>query len=550
MKKHWVLFSVISAFILVAYQNCADVRLTKINPSVALKSTFAGEFCSKTTEFEKLDVKLLFMVDMSTSNIEEQNDLDGVRFDLIRSVLEGIDSEESCFQGANVKIAVQGFAKEIIGGSTATVCSASRYVEPDQALAQLQAYEDIHDTARGNIFGASADLKGTSYVKATNCIQSTVVNDLPATGKSSTLYTNFFITDGAPKDSDENLAQVLANTIEGIQTQVKTKAYGMSFQPILYGKLADPLAEVSEEEKSIALNVLNAMAQAGRTLLKLATDFASIDFCSLANSGSNRRFKVKRFGAINMTAKMEGDQLLPDSDMDGIADRDEAALNYDPQKARSQFMVLDGICRNGICTGLENSCEGINALGLSKCDVDKLSLTDGLDSDSDLIPDFIELLKGTDPVAISENFRNSDNDALPNYAEILQGSDPVSYDEGYESRLLMTYSVEKLSVAINNCELPQESWAFHIDNIPLVPTLETLNTDELSLSKDYLNHAAGENVIFVYYIVVEEMEEGEEYETQYLYGQFIKVEPGLPIPEPKAFELLGKIDGQFSVKEE
>lgn len=532
-------------FILVSYQNCADVRLSKITPSVALKSKFAGEFCSKTTEFEKLDVKLLFMIDMSTSNIEEENDIDGNRFALIRDVLEGIDTEGSCFQGAEVEVAVMGFAKEIIGGSTGSVCSPARFVDTNTALGHLQTYENIHAAARADVFNASPDLKGTSYIKATDCVQSAITGDLPTENKSATLYTSFFITDGAPKDENSNLSQVLANSIESVQNLVKQKAFGFSFQPILYGKLADPAASVDPNEKDKALNVLNAMALAGRSLLKLATDFASIDFCSLANSGSNSRFKVKRFGAINLTAKMEGSELLPDSDMDGIPDRDEAVFGYDPQKARSNFMVLDGICRNGICTGVEKDCGGINALGLSQCDVDKLSLTDGLDTDRDLIPDFVELLKGTDPVSISENFRNSDNDGLANYTEILQGSDPVSYDESYDDNLLMKYSVEKLPVSISGCEMPQESWTFHIENIPLVPTLETKNTDELTSSRDYLNHLKDENVIFVYYIVVEEMEEGEAYETQYLYGQFIKVKSGEDIPNPEDFKLLDKIDGQF-----
>lgn len=560
MKKK-ILGLVISSFlVLVSYQNCADVSLELVEPSVVLNSKFAGEFCSKTTEFEKLDVKLVFVLDMSSSNVEAQNDLDGERIELVKDLLSSLDSEDSCFFGSNLEVAVVGFAAQIIGGSSTQICTASRFVSPNQALSHLADYKQIHDSTRSNYENGGmpqANLGATSYIEGVNCVEKIIKEDLPAApDNSGVLYQSFFLTDGDPTDGDQAdvnriqlLSQTLSATINSIRSEAQDRAFGMNFQPVLYGGLVEDNG-TNTPIRQKALQVLGAMATAGGTFIRTAEEVGGLDFCGLANSGTNTTFKVKRFGAINLTARAEGGRLLPDSDMDGIVDTLEKDLGYDPQRARSQYAVLDGICKNGICDGTEDisTCQGLNAVGLSECDVDKLNLSDGLDSDKDLIPDFVEILKGIDPIQINDNYRNSDNDGLQNYTEILQGSDPLSYDESFDKDLLMRYSVQKSLEPFSYCALPQESWSFTLDYIPLVPTLATNNQDVLSLSKDYLNHEAGENVIFVYYIVAKELEEGQDREVQYLYGEYIKVTPNRSIPQPNGFRFLGELDGSFKIE--
>ena len=555
-RKKLLSIFVIGLVLAFSYQNCADVKLSKLEPSVMLNSKFAGEFCSKTTEFQKVDVKLVFMIDMSTSNIDFQNDLEGTRLDLVENLLSTLDDEESCFNGANLEVAVLGFAREIIGAESQNICTPSRFVDPATALSHLQVYRDKHNEARAQRDAGdnvSSSLNGTSYTRAVDCVVDVVSGDLP-TDDSNTgvMYQTYFLTDGDPTDNVDTsvLKENLRSKIGDLKALVQQKAFAYSFQPVLYGSLAiDDGTDVDSRNR--ALQVLGAMASAGGSIVKNTSDVSELNFCSLANSGSNRTYKVKRFGAINLSAKAVGDRLLPDSDMDGIVDEEELMLGYDPQKARSKYIVLDGICKNGICNGLEqiNDCNGMNALGLTQCDVDKLNLSDGLDSDKDLLPDFIEIIKSTDPVSTNDNYRNSDNDNWRNYTEVLQGSDPVSYDESLSHDLLMKYAVEKSPVPFSDCELPQESWSFSLDQIPLVPTLATNNSDIFSLSKSYLNHEEGENVIFVFYIVSEELEEGEENEVQYLYGEFFKISPGKPIPASQGFRLMGSLNGSFSLGE-
>ena len=69
------------------------------------------------------------------------------------------------------------------------------------------------------------------------------------------------------------------------------------------------------------------------------------------------------------------------------------------------------------------------------------------------------------------------------------------------------------------------------------------------MSQDFLNHEAGENVIFVYYIVSEELEEDVENEVQYLYGEFFKLSPGKAVPASQGFQLMGSLNGSFSLGE-
>ena len=47
----------------------------------------------------------------------------------------------------------------------------------------------------------------------------------------------------------------------------------------------------------------------------------------------------------------------------------------------------------------------------------------------------------------------------------------------------------------------------------------------------------------------EELEEGEENEVQYLYGEFFKISPGKPIPASQGFRLMGSLNGSFSLGE-
>ncbi|MBX5483332.1 MAG: calcium-binding protein [Myxococcaceae bacterium] len=207
----------------------------------------------------------------------------------------------------------------------------------------------------------------------------------------------------------------------------KYRAGEVSVQPIYVRTSPDPL--IVEEA--------SAIARAGGTQL-IQTDPASLKnvLNSLNYASLQRELRLKRLIALNINALARQGQLLVDSDSDGLADEDETARESDPFQPDSDGDgISDGIeTRMGMDPLTFDTIHGCNPLldtdfdRVNDCE-ERVIGTDACisDSDGDTLPDWVELLAGTNPL-LPEDLTDSDRDGVPNVDEVTAHTDPFGAD--------------------------------------------------------------------------------------------------------------------------
>ena len=114
-------------------------------------------------------------------------------------------------------------------------------------------------------------------------------------------------------------------------------------------------------------------------------------------------FEVENFYAINLNVSVDSfNRLQKDSDSDGIDDRQEASLGYNPNIQRSNNVCLDIITEKFGCDpALAVSCSptfDFDGDGLNQCEEQILNTKErDADSDNDGVLDGHEILRGLNP---------------------------------------------------------------------------------------------------------------------------------------------------------
>jgi hypothetical protein len=215
-------------------------------------------------------------------------------------------------------------------------------------------------------------------------------------------------------------------------------------------------------------------------------------------------YTVESFYVRNVNVVPWLGNLVADSDADGLPDSVEKQVGFDPQNPRSRSGALDRVCYNlgdngNSCPMVAATCDPTpNALGMAPCDIQTLQLdqvyqhpTQGLDTDKDGIPDYIEILAGTDPKVI-DNDQDPDHDEILNQDEIARGSNPFFADADLPTSLLTKANSQHLTgAAASNCS--GELWQFEVDHIQYVPTLAISSNAPGPLQ----SHNANENIILM-----------------------------------------------------
>ncbi|MEM1414340.1 MAG: VWA domain-containing protein [Myxococcota bacterium] len=221
--------------------------------------------------------------------------------------------------------------------------------------------------------------------------------------------------------------------------------------------------------------IMQQMAERGRGLFRdvdISTeprDFLSFDFRPL--SAPNR---LSGLLADNVHAGPGPGGIEPDTDRDGLTDREEIVLGTDTELRDSDPRIAGGLPNrgDGYGDGVEARlrsrgydpmdqlappvrCEdagepGDDPLsdedgdGLLFCEEDALGSSPILgDTDGDQMPDFLEATLGTDP-AVADADEDTDFDGIPNGAEIIAGTDPLRPDAERYRLERITYDVTDL----------------------------------------------------------------------------------------------------------
>ncbi len=548
-------------------QNCSEVHLQSAEPAIILRSSpvnLQSSICSEARLQPGLQSKYVFLLDLSASNfgdwysenVSGQNfyywgpdlatDANGARFDAVQHFLD------NCSGPQGNQFAVIGFSATagIISGNGLS-CDNIAFTGANEVKNHLQAFKNrqaqdeswykrwlkpryLTENAPDSLIHGV-----TSYTSASKCLEKLILDDLMKGGNLTDKYNVFFISDGIPEDKrntgcnkssmtkQQKEQCYLDSNLEAItmtRTAAISKAKALTIQGIFYG--GDEITPV----------VLNAISVEGGTAgVKLLDSFENNQsaLCDLVITQLAQEFKPDLYSIISLNTHRKKGRLVSDSDADGLSDEEEIELGYDPVNPRSQVEgILDGICaRLGGVKECQKRRESIQCdpsrldpLGLSDCDrkILKLDLLPGqfetgVDSDRDGMPDFIEIVKGTDP-GMPDMLLDPDGDGLLNREEIMRGSDHQSPDTNLDSSLLNKVTTNfHLKSPVPKCEYGE--WRLNIEHLQ---TFDTLAVSAWPESHSHLNHAANEQSFVIIYRLTPM--NSSQSEVEYYY-KFFKIKP-------------------------
>ncbi|MFZ3231875.1 MAG: hypothetical protein WA160_16835 [Pseudobdellovibrio sp.] len=455
-----------------------------------------------------------------------------------------LDFLDTCGSAAGNNFKVIGFSKssgvvvsETVGGITKTSlkCDFPTYRQFEsaastkvalQALFARQQFErslyDIYKpggrTWDGILKTDDMLMSDTSYPSAMKCLQDTILDDLDSVTSFSNNYHVFFITDGKPLEDLKNKDGVcysndsaipescyLSKSLESL-TLVKTAALMKGRTLTLHGVYYNAL-------EPIIPNVLTQISQEGGAPSVLQFNGfkdPNSGLCKLTQSKSSLELKPDNFGVVALTLFRKNGKIKVDSDMDGLPD-DEDSNSTNPRSMG--VPILDGICLSlGGAAECKNrydkislTCDSNKYYGgypLNDCELKILGLDllaikngvdQGLDSDLDGIPDFVEIIKGLNP-AMADSKLDPDGDGISNSDEIMAGRDPFVADNDIPEYLLNNASVKFNSQPSAAC--PNGAWELSLSRTQVGKTFAYEGNGTMDAK---FQHAANENVFLVYF---------------------------------------------------
>lgn len=229
-------------------------------------------------------------------------------------------------------------------------------------------------------------------------------------------------------------------TTELKQLADKHHAGEVSVQPIYVRTTPDPL--IVAEAQAIARTGGTQLLQTDPAFVKTVID--GLNYASL-----QRELRLKRFIALNVNALARRSTLLTDTDSDGLADEDEAARGSDPLMPDSDDDgISDGIeVRMGMNPLVYDDLQACNRFGdtdfdrVNDCE-ERVLGTDACvaDSDGDSLPEYVELLAGTNPL-VPEDLSDADRDGVTNVEEVTAHTDPFSADLAWRDEHAYGYDI-------------------------------------------------------------------------------------------------------------
>jgi hypothetical protein len=451
------------------YMNCGDAHLIKArqNLSIVSPSTISGKFCAQNNGPSDAPKKIIFIVDMSFSNIADCSmgspdttkgtDKPG---DRLKKIQEFINSP-ACDKGNN-EYSIIPFSRVIVRDTYPNVTPTPQdpdanqvckrfvprnkmvtpqgVVDPQGLLGTLQ---DLNTSTLTGVQNGSigcgtgglppGEMQTTNYSRALDCMDELIRED---TGKvalenpeklKDQQYFAYFISDGAPTQADTatpeptSEAPRYANRVKDTVTVAKQMTGGMLLQSVYYGP--------DGTEFDNADQFLGKMTIAGGTKnTKKVSAISGVNLCDFAAAPDRYVFKQTNFTVVNLTAKMVEGNLFPDSDADGLIDSRETASGR-KNRRDNKYNLLDSVCELKNCTNPMVDLSGMACnptdptkiqidpiMGISKCDIEAMGLGTRYTNDDDGLCN-----PGACPAG-------GMGDGIPDIIEILKGSLSGTYD--------------------------------------------------------------------------------------------------------------------------
>ncbi len=194
---------------------CDNISLTRSESQIAFASQVPdGSFCSRPAEMAAGLLKVVFVLDMSLSNIGEfkkvgskivfdrgpATDRDGIRFQKVQDFIEKCGSK-------NLKntFKIVGFSGSTLKANPAVSGCGAGFENKQQALSSLSSLRQLQKYNNDNIDfnDFKASMQTTSYQDGLECAKNILADDInanPVEAKNSN-YQIFFLTDGQATDN-------------------------------------------------------------------------------------------------------------------------------------------------------------------------------------------------------------------------------------------------------------------------------------------------------------------------------------------------------------
>lgn len=540
LKALTVLGIVCAGFLLT--QNCGNINLSPA-VSVAVMASSTGQFCSEAPEKFGQYTKIMFVVDMSGSNLNGPNN-NGVGTDPQKD-RRGKAIEKFLAKHRTNAYVEWGF---VVFNGTA----AESYI-PDQGGPNLIFTGDVGlmDAAITR-FRSTPDVNGTPYKAAMGVVRSAVVADQRKDPKITSNYEIIFLSDGYPTDYGKPVIDT-ATIYADVDDLVGTSTGRVHLSTVYYGPI-DPTAQ----------DILKNMAEHGFGKFQDTNVGPEIDIDGLLAGGiSNEPYIIKRLVVYNLNAGMCSDGSVgPDSDADGICDKDEEA--YNQKYASSVLMkgkVFSSTNRNSFSSQFSDFyyLKYIQGQALPAC-------SEVSDEDFDLAS-FCEekFIVNASPQGPTVDWTNemtkaahegdpkyfdSDGDGILDGLETLyfkNKSSALNYNNIFEkvnsldNNYLFINHLNPLNpnsslaygpqiTQVENNDLGQNCYSYSQENLPLYP-VKAVAANQVGGNTN-LVHAQDENIVLVYFIQVPENAPNAKGILRYSY-QKLKV----GVDGPKSIQL-------------
>jgi len=483
--------------------SCTDAKLVPIPKAETVqdnKISVTGEVCTTDPDELKFPVKLLFLIDASTSI--RTTDPEEQRVDAILEVIDSLADQPDVEYG-------------IIAFGLGALITTERCDDYENRVNCQPGFTENLDYAVAGAAQAALSNGTTDYIIALQTAISMLANDM-ANGVEEDLenarYVVMFLSDGIP-DSDGrfNPDDTCDDAQEWVSTGRPRRGLTDELATLIdqMGDLADryhvkelsfngaylSAPDVPTNVRACSSNLIRAMSNYGGGTFRDFSSGEGINFLFVDFTSFKRVFTLSNLAVSNLNARPFSDAIylsqrvdtddprldigIADSDNDGLTDELEDAIGSDPLRQdtdddgfsdlleyRLRFDGFDPLDPADADCIADIDREDQDGDGLRNCEERFVGTSlKRYDTDRDGFGDGFEFLYGTNP-ALRDDLLDIDFDGASNARELRWHSRPDQDDISFVSQHAYRYNVID-----NGITDARSCYSFNLSNITLSSTL-------------------------------------------------------------------------------